>query len=370
MILAVLMLMAAAGVTVLLRLAMRKTSQRRENTPRERILRQFTNHHLYHLVAVMLTVAQVACWIGALYYISGLYEPLDKLRSGVSENVVTVWRATFGVVHRPLFIVGEQQISLSFVVQLIVLVVISAVIAGLVRSLFRRQVLNRLDISLGVQESLATAVGYIVLGLALLIALEVAGLDLSTLAVIAGALSIGIGFGLQNIANNFVSGLILLLERPVQVGDRIEVGDSHGRVVRISARSTTVRTNDNVDIIVPNSELISGRVVNWSQDSRKIRFHIPVGVSYSTDIQLAMRLMVEAAEQTDGVISASARFVSFGGSSLDLEVLVWTRRHLHQRAALVSDVNTAVLEKFRENDIEIPFPQRDVHLISNNEQQS
>ena len=363
-ILSVDMLAAALAVTLALRKALWLLKHLKDSTEEEGIILSLTNHQFYGGGALLFRLIIAGSWLAALYHITGIYEPLSFFRARVAEDVVSVFSTAFSVIYQPLFVVGDQEISLSFLAVLGLLIAVSAVVSGFFRSFFRRQVLERLDLSEGVQESLATAVGYLVLGLALLISLEIVGVDLSTLAVIAGALSIGIGFGLQNIVNNFISGLILLLERPVEVGDRIEVGDTHGRVMKISARSTTVRTNDNIDIIVPNSELVVDRLVNWSQDSRRVRFRVPVGVAYRTDVRKAMELIVEAAEEVEGVLSASVRFVSFGDSALNLEAMVWTTTRLHRRAILISDVNLAIFEKFRENDIEIPYPQRDLHIKS------
>ncbi len=336
-----------------------------ERAEEEQILRHLTNHQFYRGLAFLVRASVFATWFAALYFVMGLYEPLGIGRQQMADITHTVYTAVaVSVFTRPLFRLGDQDVTLQFLLVLTLLVAAVAVASGFARTFMRRQLLSRLGLDVGIQEALATAGGYLVLAVGLLVAFEIAGVDLSTLAVIAGALSIGVGFGLQNIANNFISGLILLIERPIKVGDRIEVGSVHGRVVRISARSTAVRTNDNIDIIVPNSELVSDRVVNWSQKDRRVRFRIPVGVSYETDVELALDLMTEAAEEIPDVLSASARFLSFGDSALELEARIWTSRRLHRRGLIISEVNLAILRKFREHGIEVPFPQRDVHIKS------
>jgi small-conductance mechanosensitive channel len=182
---------------------------------------------------------------------------------------------------------------------------------------------------------------------------------------LAGAAGVGIGFGLQNIINNFVSGLIILFERPIKIGDRVDVGSVHGDVVSISARSTTVITNDNIAIIVPNSEFISSKVTNWSYQDRKVRFDIPVGVSYSSELDVVTQLLLEVASQHAGVLAtpkSTVLFEEFGDSSLNFTLQVWTRQYAALPRVLRSELNYAIARIFKQNDIEIPFPQRDVHV--------
>jgi len=349
--------------TILMKKLTIKLYELEKTTEKEKVVGKFTNHFLYKLSAEVVRILVVLGWLAATYQLMGMFEPLKHLRNILAQVIDMVYRsAVIGVFYRPLFPIGEQQVTLAFMFNLVVIVVIVVIATGFARNFIKRNVLARFGLKTGPREAVATVVGYVIMAVGLLVAFEIAGLDLSTLAVIAGALSIGLGFGLQNIANNFVSGLILLIERPVKVGDRIEVGETHGKVMGISARSTTVRTNENIDIIVPNSELISARVINWSQKDRKIRFTVPVGVAYGTDVRKAMKLMTEAAESVSGVDSASARFTEFGDSALELEARIWTTTLLDRPAYVRSDVNVAILEKFVEHDIEIPFPQRDIHI--------
>ena len=183
----------------------------------------------------------------------------------------------------------------------------------------------------------------------------------------AGAVGIGIGFGLQSIANNFISGLVILFERPVKVGDRIQVGGVTGDVVRIGARATTVKTNDNIDIIVPNSEFISSQVINWSHSDREVRLHVPVGVSYSSNPEEVQKILLDVAAVQPGVLKSPAPevlFTEFGDSSLNFELLVWTSEFIAKPNFLHSELNFAIRAKFKECGVEIPFPQRDVHVRS------
>jgi small-conductance mechanosensitive channel len=239
------------------------------------------------------------------------------------------------------------------------------VLARLIRRVLRDRLLARTHLDLGLQDAIARISGYAVLVIGTMIGLQTLGFELTSLTVVAGALGVGLGFGLRNIIENFVSGLIILGERPIQLGHRIEVGETIGRVVQIGARSTSVLTNDNIRIIIPNSELITGRVVNWSHGDGQIRLRIPVGVSYLSDVQLVQKLLLEVAAANESVLEDPAPaviFVEFGESALNFELRVWTRELLDRPGRLTSQLNFSIWEKFREHDIKIPYPQRDLYL--------
>jgi small-conductance mechanosensitive channel len=212
----------------------------------------------------------------------------------------------------------------------------------------------------------ALGVQYAVWVVGIFIALEFLGIDLTALTVVAGALGVGIGFGLQSVVSNFVSGLVLLMEQPIRIRDRVTVENVEGNVADIHFRSTTIVTNDNISIIVPNSQFINQTVINWSHGDPRIRIHVPVGVAYGSDVELVTNTLQEVAAQTEGVLSQPApevRFNEFGDSSLNFELLVWSDNppgHLQLRSRL----NYAIDAAFRRNDIQIPFPQRDVHVKS------
>lgn len=336
-----------------------------KDLPDERFMGILAGRLLIKMGRWFLVLALIGLWTTSLYYALAVVPSLASTRDTLTGWVEALGTVAGNVFSRPMFHLGDQGISLSFLLGLAILMIILVSAVGFARSFIKSQILARLGIDQGLQETLATAIGYALLVIGFLVALELVGIDLSTLAIIAGALSIGIGFGLQNIANNFVSGLIILIERPIKVGDRIEVGSVHGRVVRISARSTAVRTNDNIDIIVPNSELISDRVTNWSQKDTRVRFRVPVGVSYGTDVDRAMEIMEKAAREVPEVLASpapSARFISFGDSSLNLELRIWTQKRLHRPGLILSDVNRAIYKSFLEHGIQIPFPQADVHI--------
>jgi len=230
------------------------------------------------------------------------------------------------------------------------------------------KVLSQSKIELGVRLAVGTIIRYGVLILGLIIVVQTVGINLSAITILAGALGIGIGFGLQNVTNNLVSGIIILFERPIKVGDRIQVGEVFGDVVNISMRSTMVVTNDNISVIVPNSEFISSTVINWSHNDRNIRFNIPVGVSYKENPENVKRILLEVAEKADGVLQdpkPDVLFEEFGESSLNFILQIWTSNYITTPRILKSILYFEIFKKFRENNIEIPFPQRDLHIKKN-----
>jgi len=222
----------------------------------------------------------------------------------------------------------------------------------------------------GAQEAIVTLSGYVGMIIAALIGLSLAGFSFTNLAIIAGALSVGIGFGLQNIVNNFISGIILLFERPIRTGDWVVVGNTEGYVRKISIRSTQIETFDRADVIVPNSELISNQVTNWMLRDPWGRVIVPIGVAYGSDVEKVRDLLLQVAREHPLVITDSTRvspprvlFRSFGDNSLNFELRCFIR-NVDQRLATVSELNFAIEKALREANIQIPFPQRDLHLRS------
>ncbi|WJW76072.1 mechanosensitive ion channel [Thiohalobacter sp. IOR34] len=240
-------------------------------------------------------------------------------------------------------------------------------LSGWVRNRMEHRWLQKARMDRGAREALVTISGYVMIALALVVGLGVAGFEFKNLAIIAGALSVGIGFGLQNIVNNFVSGLILLFERPVKTGDWIVVGNTEGYVKRIRIRSTQIQTFDRADVIVPNSELISNQVTNWMLYDARGRARIPVGVAYGSDTQQVKAILERVAAEHPGVITDGSSpeprvlFRAFGDSSLDFELRCFIY-DIDKRLRVISDLNFAIDAAFREAGIEIPFPQRDVHV--------
>ena len=221
-------------------------------------------------------------------------------------------------------------------------------------------------IDYGVKAALKRLLHYTLFTIGFFVAISMAGLDLQKFTIIAGALSVGIGFGLQNIVNNFVSGLILLFERPVKVGDTINIDDQWGTITRIGMRSTVFETLDRSEIIVPNSDLISQKVTNWTFTTNISRIVLTVGVAYGSPLDKVLEILMRVAQEHPGILKdpeSSAIFTGFGESSIDFELRVWIS-DINKRLKVKSELGQAVDRYFREEGITIPFPQRDLHLRS------
>ncbi len=269
--------------------------------------------------------------------------------------------------NRPYFTVGGLPITPVFLIKTFVFLTLLRMFSGMVRRFLEHRVLVRTSLNAGQQYAFAQIAAYLVFLFGLMIGLQWAGVNMSSLVILGGALGIGIGFGLQNIANNFVSGIVLLMERPIQVGDRVEVGETNGDVVRIAARSTWIRTNDNVVMIIPNSEFINNRVTNWTANDRQVRFSVPLGVSYKSDPEVVRDVLMEVADKHPDVLTIpepEVVFTGFGDSSLNFVLHVWTITRVQYPRILASEIYFMLFKSFKEHGIEIPFPQRDLHVKS------
>jgi len=267
----------------------------------------------------------------------------------------------------PLVPLGSTSFTLWMLLYLIILLVFLVYFSGRLKYWLVDRLLAHTSVDIGIRQAVGSILRYIIIAVGLVVILQTAGIDLSALTVLAGALGIGVGLGLQNVTSNFVSGLIILFERPIKVGDRVQVGGITGDVVQISPRATIVVSNDNIAIIVPNSEFVTSSVINWSYTDRDVRFNIPVGVSYSSEPQEVKKLLLEVAAEHGGVLKQpqpDVLFDSFGDSSLNFVLRVWTRDYTSRPGVIRSDLNYAISKKFKERGVEIPFPQRDLHLRS------
>ena len=271
-----------------------------------------------------------------------------------------------GFLDTRLFTIGTTEVTLSAILMFLFILLIIVVFSRLFARKLVDRILIRLQIEEGTRYTFRRIIELTFILIGAIIAFQSIGINLSGLAVIFGLLSVGIGFGLQNITSNFVAGLILLFERPIKVGDRVTVGGIEGDVMDINIRSTTVRSLNNIDIIVPNSEFVSSQVVNWSHGDRKIRLDIEVGVSYQSDLDTVLRSLKEVALENPEILrnpEPDVHLREFGDSSWNMKLRIWIdnpKRHPVVR----SDINCAIVRKFRENGVEIPFPQRDFHLRS------
>jgi len=305
----------------------------------------------------MQLIADIVLWLSFLVYLIYVWDESGTTLKSLFDRVVQ------GVEIGNIRLIPKDVIGGILIFAALIIVI------GWVKSWIDRRWLQQMDIERGAREALITLFGYVGFVVAVLIGLAQANVDLGGLAWVSAGLAIGIGFGMQEIANNFVSGLILLFERPIRTGDFVTVGDIDGFVRRIRIRATEIETLDNQNVMVPNSELISGRVTNWVLRDTHGRLRVTVGVAYGSDIEKVREILECVAQEhpeviTDGSAPAPrALFMSFGDSSLDFELRVRIHR-IDRRFSVKSDLNFAIDQAFREAGVAIPFPQRDLHLIS------
>ena len=296
------------------------------------------------------------------------HAPLVKLAL-LLQGGESVFRRIWNYVNQP-FTIGNFEIRLANVVIGVAIFAAAIIISRSVRSLMQRRMAARVNLDPGIQYTVLRLIHYLVITLGMLFALKTAfNLDLTTLAVVFTALSVGIGFGLQFIAGDIASGFILLFERPVRVGDFITITGpdsklTEGRVQSINLRTTIVMTNDHIAAIVPNSKLVNENLINWSYGERRSRLSIPIGVSYDSDVEMVTKTLLRAAEGVEHVMEEpkpSVQFLGFGDYSLNFRLLVWTHRP-RRHPQIKSDINYRIHRLFKEAEIEIPFPQQDLNL--------
>lgn len=260
---------------------------------------------------------------------------------------------------------GGHDITLGSIIMLSSTFIAVIVVLSILRRVVLKRVIRKFNLEQGALYSLSIIFQYVIGLLAFVVILHASGIDLSTLTVVFGAFSVGIGFGLQNIVNNLVSGVVILIERPIKVGDRIEVGDLEGDIVSISLRATTVMTNEGIAVIVPNAQFMTNQVVNRSLQDRKIRFKIPVGVAYASDPDEVKSVLLQAAATHPGVLTTPEPMVifeKFGDSSLNFFLWVWTEDFINRPNIFRSELNFAIHKALKNGGITVAFPQRDLHL--------
>lgn len=289
---------------------------------------------------------------------------INEIAGEKAESVLD-WLS--GIFNYSLLHLGDTELTIGLILTLVISLVALFVISEWIRRFIVNKVLSRYQFETGTRQTIGIMIKYVLILSGVFSILQTNGIDLSAFGILAGAIGVGIGFGLQNITNNFISGLIILFEQPIKIGDRIEVGDVSGDVIKISARSTMIVTNDNISIIVPNSQFIDSQVINWSHNDRNIRFNFPVGVSYKEDPEKVRKILMEVAKGNPGVLNnpqPDVLFDNYGDSSINFTLRVWTSEFIDRPKVLKSQLYYEIFKRFGEQGVEIPFPQRDIHLKS------
>ena len=305
----------------------------------------------------LLNAAAIVVALSVLYF---LWAPILPVFDAMSA--VTLWTSTVMVEG----VATVNRITLDIVVFVTLMIGVTVYAARKLPALVELVLRSRLDVSAGTRYTVSTLMNYIILGVGILVALSKLGLDWSKLQWLVAALGVGIGFGLQEIVANFICGLIILFERPISVGDIITVGDQDGVVTRIRIRATTIRDWDNKELLIPNKEIITGRLLNWSLTDTRLRLTVPVGVAYGSDAALALKILAETVADDERVLADPAPsiiFSDFGESSLNMVCRFYidnTRNIWPVKTAL----HLAIYRRFEAAGIVISFPQRDVHLDS------
>lgn len=263
-----------------------------------------------------------------------------------------------------LFSLKDSPVTVSSIFIFILLLFVFHFLSRMAQRLLRNHILNRIDMDMATQYTMLRVMHYLTMVIGLLIAFQVVGIDLSGLAVIFGFLSVGIGFGLQNITSNFMSGLILLMEKPIKVGDRVTVTDYLGDVLEINIRSTTIRTLQNVHVIVPNSEFVSSHVINWSHGDVKVRLDLVLPVAYGSDLEIIQAIFDRVAGKHPDILTHPEpllHFEEFADSYWKLVAKVWLPNP-KWKERVQSEFYMGIIKEFHNAGVVIPFPQRDVYL--------
>lgn len=311
------------------------------------------------LVNLSLILTRIGLWLGALFYVTDRFPLTRRWSYFLRQQLIS------GFIE-PNLKLGQREFSILSLLVLVAMLVVLVVLAGIFTNFLRSRILQLTGIDRGSCEAVAVLFKYGVIFVGGVVMLQIWGLDLSSLALIASALGVGVGLGLQNIAKDFGSGIVLVFERPIQVGDFVEFGEFQGTVERIGARSTEIKTLDQISIIVPNSRFLEQEVINWSHRNPISRIRIPVGVAYKSHPPEVRDVLLSVSKKHSKVLATPPPvvfFMGFGDSALLFELLVWIAEP-HKQLPIRSDLYFAIEAGLRSQGIEIPFPQRDLHIRS------
>lgn len=266
---------------------------------------------------------------------------------------------------QPVLKLGNTTLTWWSLIYISVLIIALLITTGRLQRLIVRQATTRTNLDVGATHGISTIVRFVVIGLGFLVILQSAGVDLSSLTIMAGAIGLGLTVGMQSITTNIMSGFTLFTEKPIKVGDRVEVDGVIGDITKITFRATTILTDDNIEIIVPNTQFITRKVTNWSHSSPNVRLAVPISVSLQADPAQVKRVVEDVAIQNEGVLKEplpELLFVGFGESSLKFELSIWTSVYTRKPFILKSQLYYEIFERFKAEGIEIPYPQRDIHI--------
>ncbi|VAW90687.1 Potassium efflux system KefA protein / Small-conductance mechanosensitive channel [hydrothermal vent metagenome] len=340
------------------------------------LLDHFNLAHNLLNIAVPLAMSLAVIRL-SLYILHKVFPKTPFLHTWENVFVVLVW-STFAlhllgwlpdvvlILDKIAINFGENKITLLNVIKVLGSVVIFILFALWLSNVIEKKLAKTQNLPGYLQLGIAKTIRVVILIIAFLVALDVIGFDLTTLTVLGGALGVGIGFGLQRIASNFISGFILLFDRSIRPNDVISIGENFGWVKELRARYVVIRDRNGVERLIPNENLVTSEVINWSYTDKNIRIKIPVQISYQNDPEIAMQLMKDAAQEMERVITTpevATRLLNFGDNGINLELRVWINDPHNGINSVRSEINISIWKKFKENGIVIPFPQRDVHVI-------
>ncbi|MFB2934408.1 mechanosensitive ion channel family protein [Aerosakkonemataceae cyanobacterium BLCC-F154] len=315
-----------------------------------------------HLLAkLVLGLLRLGIWLSTLLYIANLFPPTRVWSQRISNFIVYS-------LAEPIVNLGNNSFSVIQIAILVGLFLGLLSLTKVVRNLLRSRILHVTGMTQGDQETIATIANYTLVFIGTILLLQLWGLDLGSLTIFAGVLGVGIGLGLQGIAREFVSGLVIIFERPIQVGDFINVGEFMGTVERISVRSTEIRTLERLSIIVPNSHFLEKEVINWSHGSPIALIKLPVRIAYHADLKTVRQALLDAAKDHPEIVSdppPNVLFKSYAENYLNLDLIAWITEPKRQ-FLIKSDIYFRIDEIFRERNIEVPYPRQELHLRSGN----